>query len=325
MHNGNVSHYYKDMPDLPYNDLNSNLRKRFGCRVHKITVDAGLSCPNRDGTTGTGGCIYCNARGSGTGASAHASITEQLTSVQPFMRKRYDAEKFIAYFQSFSNTYAPVAKLRNMFGEALAVEDIVGLAIGTRPDCVGEDVLDLLTGFNEKTYLNVEYGLQSIHDHTLELINRGHTSAVFRDAVKRTRSRGIDITVHVILGLPGENKDVMLSTAKALAEMDIQGIKFHLLYVISGTELHRMYRDGSYRCLSRDEYTDILCGFIGYLPPGIIIHRLIVDPHSNELVAPEWSKEKAINLNVIHDTFEKRNIWQGKYYNSKQMTVEEEG
>ncbi|MFC1510011.1 TIGR01212 family radical SAM protein [Candidatus Omnitrophota bacterium] len=312
------------MPDLPYNDLNTNLRKRFGCRVHKITVDAGLTCPNRDGTAGTGGCIYCNARGSGTGTSAHASITEQLTSVQPFMRKRYDAEKFIAYFQSFSNTYAPVEKLQSMFVEALAVKDVVGLAIGTRPDCVGDDVLDLLAELNEKTYLTVEYGLQSIHDHTLEFINRGHASAVFRDAVKRTRSRGIDITVHVILGLPGENKNDMLSTAKALADMDIQGIKFHLLYVIRGTELHRMFRDGSYRCLSRDEYADILCDFIGYLPPGIILHRLIVDPHGNELVAPEWSKEKAINLNVLHDAFEKRNIWQGKYYNSKQITVKEE-
>ena len=313
------------MKNLPYNDLNSNLRKRFGCRVHKITVDAGLTCPNRDGTTGTGGCIYCNARGSGTGASAQASITEQLTSVQPFMRKRYDAEKFIAYFQSFSNTYAPVAELKSMFAEALEVEDVVGLAIGTRPDCVGEDVLDLLAELNEKTWLNVEYGLQSIHDQTLELINRGHSSAVFCDAVKRTRSRGIEITVHVILGLPGENKSDMLSTAKVLAEMDIQGIKFHLLYVIRGTELHRMYRDGSYRCLSRDEYTDILCDFIGYLPPDIVIHRLIGDPHSAELVAPEWSTEKAINLNVLHDTFKERDIWQGKFYNGKQITVKEEG
>ena len=302
------------MQKLPYNDLNSALRARFGCRVHRITIDAGLTCPNRDGTVGVGGCIYCNDRGSGTGASVHSSITDQIRAAQPFLRRRYRAEKFIAYFQSFSNTYAPVDTLRAMYEEALAVEDIVGLAIGTRPDCAGDNVLDLLAGLCRRTYLLVEYGLQSIHDRTLGLINRGHTAGDFRDAVSRTRSRGIDVSVHVILGLPGEDRDDMLDTARALACMDIQGIKIHLMYVIRGTELHRMYENGLYRCLTRDEYVDIVCDFLALLPPEIVIHRLTGDPHPDELVAPQWALEKTANLRAIREALRERNLWQGKFY-----------
>jgi len=215
-----------------YRDLNTALRERFGCRVQKINLDAGLTCPNRDGRAGLGGCIYCNRLGSGTGASRHQSITTQLESGKAFLQKRYKARKFLAYFQSFSNTYAPVEKLRNLYEEALAVPDIVGLTIGTRPDCVEEPVLDLLAELGEKTYLLVEYGLQSIHDRTLNLINRGHSVDTFLDAVTRTRARGLEICVHVILGLPGEDKAAMLETARALGEMDIQAVKIHLLYVV---------------------------------------------------------------------------------------------
>ncbi|MCE5252331.1 TIGR01212 family radical SAM protein [bacterium] len=302
------------MPEHLYNDLNSFLRARFGCRVQRITIDAGLTCPNRDGTVGRGGCIYCNARGSGTGASAHASITEQISSAKPFLHRRYGAEKFIAYFQSFSNTYAPVETLRAMYEEALGSGDIVGLATGTRPDCAGEEVLDLLAGMNRKTWITVEYGLQSIHDRTLELINRGHTAAAFRDAVERTRERGIDICVHVILGLPGETKDDMLATARAVAAMNIQGIKLHLLYVVRDTPLHDMYEKGLYQCLTRDEYIDILCGFLALLPPDMVIHRLTGDPHRNELVAPLWALEKTANLKAIRDTLINRNLRQGILY-----------
>ena len=299
---------------LPYNDLNSALRERFGCRVQKITIDAGLTCPNRDGTVSYGGCIYCNARGSGTGASAHASITEQITSAKPFLRRRYKAEKFIAYFQSFSNTYGPIDTLRALYEEACVVDDIIGLAIGTRPDCADDDVLDLLAEMNRKTYLSVEYGLQSIRDHTLELINRGHTAATFREAVNRTRARGIEVCTHVILGLPGENMDDMLATASAVGEMDIQGIKIHLMYVIRGTRLHRMYEDGGYQCLNRDEYIDILCEFLALLPPDMVIHRLTGDPHRDELVAPLWALEKNANLKMIRDMMSIRTLRQGMLY-----------
>ncbi len=302
------------MSHLPYNDLNSALRARFGCRVQKITLDAGLTCPNRDGTVGTGGCIYCNDRGSGTGAFPGKSITEQLESAKAFLRHRYKAKKFIAYFQSFSNTYAPVEKLRSLYEEALAVEDIVGIAIGTRPDCVGDPVLELCEELGEKTYVSMEYGLQSIHDETLKFINRGHTYETFLDAVKRTRARGLEICVHVIVGLPGETKEDILSTARALGTMDIQAVKIHLLYVIRNSALHRLYEKGSFRCLTRDQYTDIVCDYLALLPQNVIIHRLTGDPHSEELVAPLWALEKETNLRVIRDTLSKRNIWQGKFY-----------
>ena len=302
------------MSKLPYKDLNSALRARFGCRVQKITVDAGLTCPNRDGNVGTGGCIYCNERGSGTGAFTEKSITEQIESAMGFLRHRYKAKKFIAYFQSFSNTYAPVETLRNLYEEALSVDDIVGLAIGTRPDCVGEPVLDLLTEMGEKTYVSMEYGLQSIHDKTLKFINRGHTYKTFTDAVSRTRKRGLDICVHIILGLPGEKKEDMLTTAGALGKMDIQAVKIHLQYVSRDTVLHQLLKDGSYKCLTRDQYTDIVCDFLLLLPPQIIIHRLTGDPHPDELIAPLWALEKETNLRAIKNTLKCHNLWQGKFF-----------
>ena len=307
------------MLQLPYNDLNSALRARFGCRVQKITLDAGLTCPNRDGTIGTGGCIYCNKRGSGSGAFPEKSITEQLESAKEFLRRRYKAKKFIAYFQSFSNTYAPVEKLRSLYDEALAVDDIVGISIGTRPDCVDEHVLDLCAEIGEKTYVSMEYGLQTIHDKTLKLINRGHTYVTFLDAVERTRSRRLEICVHVIIGLPGEDKEDMLATAKALGKMDIQAVKIHLLYVIRNSALHQLYEKGSYRCLTSEEYTDIICDFLTLLPPDLIIHRLTGDPHPEELISPLWAFEKEINLKAIRDTLAQRNIWQGKFFHGKDM------
>ena len=297
-----------------YRDLNTALRERFGCRVQKISLDAGLTCPNRDGRVGFGGCIYCNPLGSGTGASRSQSITDQLESGKAFLRRRYKAQKFIAYFQSFSNTYAPIGILRRLYEEALSVPDIVGLTIGTRPDCVEDPVLDLVTEMSQRTYVLMEYGLQSAHDRTLSVINRGHTVEAFRDAVIRTRARGLDICVHVILGLPGEDKTDMLDTARALAEMDIQAIKIHLLYVIRDTPLHRLYDRGDYACLSREAYVDIVCDFLALLPPHVIIHRLTGDPHREEFVAPWWALEKQVNLQMIRETLQVRGIWQGKVY-----------
>ncbi len=299
------------MPNPLYRDLNTYLRERFGCRVQKISLDAGLTCPNRDGRVASGGCIYCSRTGSGTGASKHQSIRGQLIAGKDFLRQRYKAQKFIAYFQSFSNTYAPVEHLRRLYQEALAVPDVVGLAIGTRPDCVEAGVLDLLGELNERTYLSVEYGLQSIHDRTLERINRGHTYRVFLDAVSRTRAKGLEVCVHVILGLPGEDKADMLDTARALGQIDIQAIKIHLLYVVRGTRLHRLYQDGAYRCLSREDYVEIVCEFLALLSPQVIIHRLTGDPHPKELVAPVWALEKLANLDAIRRRLRERELWQG--------------
>ncbi len=297
-----------------YRDLNSHLRERFGCRVQRITLDAGLTCPNRDGTRGTGGCIYCNPRGSGTGKASTMSITQQVQVARERLARRYKAKKLIAYFQSFSNTYAPVEKLEAMYREALAQPDIVGLAIGTRPDCVPPPVLDLLEELSGETYLWVEYGLQSIHDTTLKLINRGHTVEDFVRTVEETRRRGIEVVVHVILGLPGEGREEMLATARALGEMDIQGVKLHLLYVIKDTPLARLYQEGQYRCLTREEYADVVGEFLALLPPHVVIHRLTGDPHPHELLAPTWALEKQRNLEAIHRSLAERDLWQGKWW-----------
>lgn len=280
------------MSSPPYLDLNTFLRKRFSCRVQKISLDAGLGCPNRDGRVGTGGCIYCNRLGSGTGAGSRQELEEQIEFGKRFLRRRYKAQKFIAYFQSFSNTYGPVDKLETLYRRALAVPDIVGLAIGTRPDCVPDEVLDMIARLNRETYVYMEYGLQSIHDRTLKRINRGHDYTAFLDALGRTRARRIDVCVHVILGLPGETRADMLKTARAIAALDIQGIKIHLLYVSRGTALHESFLKGEYKCLDLNEYAEIMRDFLAVLPRGMVVHRITGDPHKDEVIAPLWSLDK---------------------------------
>ena len=299
-----------------YYDLNSYLRKMFGCRVQKISLDAGLTCPNRDGRISTGGCMYCNSRGSGTGASRQGlSITDQIMRGKEFLKKRYKAQKFIAYFQSFCNTYGPYEKLKGLYQEALAIDDIVGLSIGTRPDCIDESVLTLIEGYARDYLVWIEYGLQSIHDRTLALINRGHDVGCFKGAVDKTRGRGIKICAHVILGLPFEDRDDMLTTAKAVAAMGIDGIKIHLLYVVKGTRMEKLYLEGKYRCLEQEEYVNLVCDFLELLPPDMVIQRLTGDPHPHELVAPEWSLRKNETLSLINKILADRDSWQGKGFN----------
>jgi radical SAM protein (TIGR01212 family) len=265
-----------------------------------------------------GGCIYCNKTGSGTGAfKAGLSIRQQLIQGKGFLKRRYKAEKFLAYFQSFSNTYAPLEQLRRMYEEALAVEDIVGLCIGTRPDCVDESILALLEGYVSDYLVWVEYGLQSIHDDTLNRINRGHTYQDFLQAVEMTKGRGINICTHIILGLPGEDRHKMLGTAKALSTLDIQGVKIHLLYVLKGTKMERMYRHGEYRCLEQDQYTDLVCEFLEVLPPRMVIQRLTGDPDPAELVAPTWALRKRETLTLIDRKMEEMDIWQGKRFGAE--------
>ena len=301
--------------DKRYNDFNSYLRSLFGCRVQKITVDAGLSCPNRDGTVSTGGCIFCNARGSGTGAfSRGLTITDQVAQGKKFLARRYKAKKFLVYFQSFSNTYAPVDKLQTLYDEALDDEDVVGLSIGTRPDCVDRPVLELLQGYAGRRLIWIEYGLQSASDKTLEFINRGHDVRSFENAVKATSNRGIKICAHVIIGLPGETRKDILNTAGAISDLGIDGVKLHLLYVVKGTPLEALYRKGDYRCLEQQEYVDLVCDFLEHIPPQMVIQRLTGDPHPEELAAPQWSRRKTDTLRIINETLEKRNSWQGKLY-----------
>ena len=297
-----------------YNDFNTYLRSTYGCRVQKITVDAGFTCPNRDGTLSTEGCIYCNPRGSGTGAHKKGlSITRQLEAGKHALSKRYKAKKFMAYFQSFTNTYAPIDTLRRVYDDALSVEDVVGLSIGTRPDCVDSDILRLLEGYVKNGHtVWVEYGLQSACDSTLSLINRGHDVNSFTDAVAATKNRGIKICAHVILGLPGEERHHMLETADVVSRSGIDGVKIHLLYVVKGTAMEKMYRDNRYQCLQQEEYAELVCDVLERLPNTMVIQRLTGDPHPEELAAPMWSLRKNDTLRLINDILERRDSYQGK-------------
>ena len=297
-----------------YTAFSAWLRQRFGERVQKIMVDAGLTCPNRDGTAGTGGCIYCNARGSGTGALERGvSIRDQVIAGRDAVSRRYKARKYLVYFQSFSNTYAPVNRLRAIYDEAVnAADGVAGMSIGTRPDCVDGPVLDLLAEYAVERMVWVEYGLQSAHDATLRKINRGHDFQCFAEAVRETRKRGMLVCAHVILGLPGEGPAEMRATADALADLGVDGIKLHLLYVVRGTPLERWYRTGDYRPLEPEAYAEAVCEFLERTPPKVVVQRLTGDPHPEELIAPEWALEKRKARDLIFAEMERRDLWQGK-------------
>lgn len=291
----------------------------FGERVHKIAVDSGLTCPNRDGSLSSDGCIYCNTKGSGTGQHEMGrSITQQLVTGQKYIIKRYKAKKYLVYFQAFTNTYAPYERLKQLYEEALnAIDGVIGLSIGTRPDCVDERILNLLQEYAQNYLIWMEYGLQSIHDNTLEIINRGHDFSCFENAVNMTKNRGIKICVHVILGLPGETKEHMMETARKISEMNLDGVKLHLMYVVKETKLDQMYKMGQYKCLEQEEYADLVCEFLEYLPPGMVIQRLTGEPHPKELAAPLWSLDKKGTTELILKKMELRDSWQGKQYNRK--------
>jgi len=300
------------MADLPYLDLNRYLRRLCGERVQKIALDAGLTCPNRDGRVGRGGCLYCNSRGSGTGAwSRGLGISQQIKEGQARVRQRYGAEKFIAYFQSFTNTYAPVEHLQDLYREALACPGVVGLSLGTRPDCLSDEVLDLLAGLRKNYLVWLELGLQSAHDDTLQRLNRGHDVACFTAAVSRAAARGLEVVAHVILGLPGEDFVQMAATAAYLARLPLQGVKIHLLYITRDSALAALYHRGDYRCLTEAEYVSAVVHFLELLPPRMVIHRLTGDPHPGELLAPEWCLDKSRVLNLIKEEFASLGSCQG--------------
>jgi radical SAM protein (TIGR01212 family) len=296
----------------PYLDLNSYLRRRFGERVQKVALDAGLTCPNRDGRVGVGGCLYCNARGSGTGAWARGlSISQQMGQGLARLKKRYGATRYIAYFQSFSNTYAPLEVLQKLYQEALSFPEVVGLGIGTRPDCLEDEVLDLLAHYARDYLVWLELGLQSAHDATLRLLNRGHDVACFRRAVVRAAARNLEVVAHVILGLPGEGPGEMAATARFISDLPLKGVKIHLLYVIQGSALARLYQAGAYQCLTAAEYIQRVVDFIELLPPEMVIHRVTGDPHPEELLAPAWCLDKPRVLRGIREEFARRGSRQG--------------
>jgi len=297
-----------------YRDFNGYLRERFGERVQRVSLDAGLGCPNRDGTISRGGCIYCDPLGSGSGALRRGiSIEEQLRRGIRAASRRYGARGFIAYFQSFTNTYAPVPVLERLYDRALAEPGVVGLAVGTRPDCVDEAVLDLLASYRKRTLVWVEYGLQSAHDATLDLIRRGHDTACFERAVRSAADRGLNVCAHVILGLPGESRRMMIETARYVAGLPVHGLKIHGLYVIQGTELGRWHREGRFRCLDRETYVDTVVDVLERIPEDVVIQRLTGDPpHGQVLLAPDWAKEKGKTLERIRVRLQERNTRQGE-------------
>jgi uncharacterized protein len=299
-----------------YRDYGTYLRQIFGERVHKISLDAGLGCPNREGTGSGSGCIFCDRLGSGTGAlvDQHLSISEQISRARLGLKRHYGACKFIAYFQSFTNTYGPLDRLKRLYDEAIAHPDIVGLSVGTRPDCVDEEKLELLASYKKSHLVWIEYGLQSAHDITLARIRRGHDVACFERSVHMANHLGLDVCVHVILGLPGEDREMMLRTARYLSRLSIQGVKFHVLYVTRGTPLAALHETGGYECLGREVYADLVVDLLEVIRPGIIIQRIVSDPGKTHLLAPPWVTEKSKNLRLIHERLERRNTWQGRLY-----------
>lgn len=304
------------IPDLfgekRYRPFSRYLREIFGCRVQKIPLDAGFTCPNRDGRVGFGGCIYCGPRGSGTGAYENGvPLGEQIRAGIESGKRRFGKCKFIAYFQAFTNTYAPPERLKSLYDEALRHQEVVGLSIGTRPDCAPDEVLELLEEYARRCHFWVEYGLQSAHDYTLELINRGHDIAQFVDAVERTKGRGINICAHIILGLPGETQEEMMATADLVASLELEGTKIHSLYVLKGTKLAEIYQRGEFRLLELEEYVSLVCDFLERLPPDMVIQRLTGEAPRDLLVAPRWSREKMAVLGEIDTELEQRGSYQG--------------
>ena len=299
-----------------YRDYNGYLREIFGERVQRIALDAGFNCPNRDGTISEKGCIFCDSRGSGTGAMLYhgKSLEDQISEGRRFAQKRYKARKYIAYFQSFTNTFAPISRLEDLYTRALHHEGMVGIAVGTRPDCVDGEILGLLSSLQEDYLVWIEYGLQSAHDETLIKINRGHDVACFEGAVQMANEYGLNTCAHVILGLPGESNEMMMDTARFIAGLPIAGVKIHSLYVVKDTALASLYERGKYVCLEREEYAERVVDFLELLPAHLVIQRLTGDPIASELVAPLWAMDKKENLRLIHRKFEERNTWQGKRY-----------
>jgi len=283
-----------------YRTLNQHYQEKFGCKVYKLSIDGGFSCPNRDGTVGTGGCIFCNETGSGDFAVCGRSITQQLQEAKKWVEQKNKGGKYMAYFQSFTNTYAPAEILRSRYLEAIEPDEIVGLAIGTRPDCLGEDVIQLLKKVNSIKPVTVELGLQTVHEASVQYIRRGYVNQVYFDAVTRLKEAGIEVVTHIILGLPGETAEMAAQTTRAAVEAGTDGVKFHLLHVLKNTDLEKDYLAGKFSCLSMEEYADWLCACIGEVPPYVTVHRITGDGAKRNLVAPLWSADKKRVLNYLN-------------------------
>lgn len=294
-----------------YHTLNYHNKVKYHSKVFKIGLDAGFSCPNIDGTVSSGGCVFCKSGRKQQHLLSTDELLVQAAQVRVPLDKKWPDSKYIVYFQDNTNTYADVASLDRLYSWAIGLDNVIGLGIATRPDCLSEPVLDLLARYHAQTDLTLELGLQSIHAQTTDYTNRGHSLQCFETALAALRARGIDTVVHIINGLPGETKEMMLETAQYLAAADIQGIKIHMLNVLRGTRLAAIYADDPFPILSRAEYVDIICDQLALFPPELVIHRITGDPLPDDLIAPEWVRKKFCVLNEIDKELVRRDSWQG--------------
>lgn len=296
-----------------YSSYGRFLREKFGCRVYKVSVDGGFTCPNRDGTVGAGGCIYCNNDSfRPKSASREQSISSQVEEGIKHLKRRYAAEKFIVYFQPFSNTHAPLDRLVPLYESAMNHPDVIGLSIGTRPDCIDEDKLAWLESLASRIFVTLEYGLQSIYDSTLDRINRGHNFDCWRKTVRLTRDRGIWIGTHLILGFPWETREEMLASADVLSDQGVNFLKLHHLHVVRDTELARIYEIQPFHLPELDEHADLVVDFVERLSPAIFIERLFGSAPAQQLIGPVWGKSAAEIRRHIDRRFRERDAWQGK-------------
>lgn len=301
-----------------YYTLDYFYKHKFGKKVCKISLNAGFTCPNKDGTKGTGGCIYCSKLGSGDFAgNIEKDLITQFNDVKEQMKKKWPSALYIGYFQANTNTYAKTEVLKQKYEPILALDDVIGLNIATRPDAITDDCLDYLEELSKRTYLTVELGLQTIHEKTTKLINRGHDLKCFDDMVKELRKRDINVVVHIINGLPYETKEMMLETIEHINKLDIQGIKIHMLHVIKDTVLAKLYEKEKFHILTKEEYIDIVIEQLERLKPEIVINRITGDPVKEDLIEPTWLIKKFCVLNDIDKEMVKRNSYQGKKYNEK--------
>jgi len=298
---------------LRYHSYNFHLRRKFGRRIHKVSIDAGFTCPNVDGSVTTGGCVFCDNRSfSPSRRGPRVNIAGQIADGISRIKRRYKVDDFIAYFQPATNTYAPVDKLRRLYEQALAAEKIVGMAIGTRPDAVPNDVLDLLTELAGRTYLSVEYGMQSIHDRSLDWMNRGHHHDAMLDAMARSRGRGFEICAHVILGVPGESHADMLATAHEVVRLGLDAVKLHNLYAVKDTPLAEMVTRSEVTLMERDDYVRTVVDILEILPPHVIVERISGESPPNYHLGPAWCLDKPAIARALAVEFERRDTWQGK-------------
>ena len=296
-----------------YHTLNYHLKKKYNGKVVKISLNAGFTCPNIDGKVGYGGCIYCSKSGSGEfGGDKRKSLTEQFYDVKKVIDKKWPNSKYIAYFQARTNTYAPVNILKEKYECALALDNVIGIAIATRADAITDECLDYLTDLNKRTNLTIELGLQTIHDKTSKLINRCHTLSEFEETYKKLKERNIEVVVHIINGLPYETKEMMLDTVKYLNNLKIDGIKIHMLNIIKDTPLATLYKKEKFHLLDKDEYIDIVINQLELLDPKVVIHRITSDPNPKDLIDPKWLIKKFCLLNDIDKEMKLRDTYQGK-------------